>query len=303
MEQILYNIVPAIIMGMIARIDMLRVDSRQYPTYPQGVVSHLTLGAIAAVLGSVAFPSLLLKEFNAVTFLSLAAQQFRDVRRMERESLDNIEQTELVPRGTAYIEDISKAFEARNYMVIITSLSVSITIYLIGLLKLNIWIRIAGGIIIGFCVIAILKKMLQRTNIKDIAEIKPAKLEFEGSLLKINDIIIMNVGLESSKEIYLTKALAIEIIPKNANASITLSNIGQRQAILHNASIQLGIRKDVDEPDFFPMARRNHATGSIVIAIIPMHNDMDLLIKTVLETPVLESAKRKTKISEQNGDE
>ena len=111
MEQILYNIVPSIIMGIIARFHMMRVDSRQYPTYPQGVLSHLTLGAIAAVLGSVALPSLIEKEFSAVTFLALAAQQFRDVRNMERESLDNIESTELVPRGTAYIEDIAKAAE------------------------------------------------------------------------------------------------------------------------------------------------------------------------------------------------
>lgn len=296
MEQMFCNVVTAVIMGILARIHMMRVDSRQYPTCPQGVLSHLTLGAIAAFLGSLALPSLAEKEFGAVTFLALAAQQFRDVRNMERESLDNMEQTELVPRGTAYIEDIAKAFEARNYMVIITSLSVSITIFIFQAAGYDSKTGIIGGTAVGIAVIYILKKALQRTKIEEIAEIKPARLEFEGSLLKINDLAIMNIGLSSSKNIYLNNALAVEIIPRNGSAAITLSNLGQRQAIQHNASIQMGIRKDVDEPDFFPVIRRNHESGNIVFALIPMHNDMDLLIKTIKETPVLESAKRKTGI-------
>ena len=78
------SIVLAAILGGALRFLLLRSDYRQYPTYPHGYVSHLALGFIAAALGAVALPALLEQEYVAVTFLSLAAQQFRDIRSMER---------------------------------------------------------------------------------------------------------------------------------------------------------------------------------------------------------------------------
>ncbi len=287
------SIITSLIMGLLARIYMIRIDHRQYPSYPQGLISHLTLGLIAAFLGSVALPALVDKEFSAVTFLALAAQQFREVRNMERQSLDNIEPTELVPRGTAYIEDIAKAFEARNYMVIIISLITSVTIYILKLLKISIYFQVFFGVLLGFIAILFLKKMLRRQLIMEIAEVRPAKIYFEGPLLMVNNVVIMNIGLKRSRKIYEERGIAVEIIPKDANASATLANIGQRQAIQHNTAIQLGIRKDIDEPDFTPIARRNSDNGSLVMAIIPMKPDIDLLIEAVKRTPVLETAKRK----------
>ncbi len=70
-----------VLFGVAARFTMLRTDYRQYPTYPHGKIIHLSLGVIAAgVLGAVAVPSLLEKNYTAITFLAMAAQQFRDVR-------------------------------------------------------------------------------------------------------------------------------------------------------------------------------------------------------------------------------
>lgn len=296
-------ILVSLVMGMIARVYMMRVDTRQYPTYPQGVISHLTLGLIASFLGSVALPSLWEKEFSAVTFLALAAQQFRDVRNLERQSLDNIEETELVPRGTAYIEDIAKAFEARNYMVILTALCSSIGAYIVRELGGSLRSQVVVAILAGITIIIILKRLLRRTLIDEIADVKPAKIEFDGPLLKVNGVIIMNIGLMSSRQIFLDKGIAVEIAPKNESASSTLGNTGQRQAIQHNASIQLGIRKDVDEPDFTPIARRNPDNGNVVMAIIPMVANVNMLVDAVKNTPVLESAKRKTATSTRKGDE
>lgn len=287
------QIILSLIMGLLARVYMIRIDQRQYPSYPQGLISHLTLGVIAASLGSVALPALIQKEFGAVTFLALAAQQFRDVRNMERQSLDNIEPTELVPRGTAYIEDIAKAFEARNYMVIITSLVTSIIVYLIKLLKLPVYLQVFFGILAGSIITLALKRLLSRQLIMEIAEVRPANIRFDGPLLMVNDVVIMNIGLKESRRIYEEKGIAVEIIPNDANARATLANIGQRQAIQHNAAIQLGIRKDVDEPDFTPIARRNPHNGNIVMAIIPMEPNVELLVEAVNKTPVLETAKRK----------
>lgn len=73
--------------GTISRIVLLKNDYRNYPGYPHGYVTHISLGFIAAALGAVAVPALVEKEYTAVTFLALAAQQFREIRNMERESL------------------------------------------------------------------------------------------------------------------------------------------------------------------------------------------------------------------------
>ncbi len=288
-----YIIIPSIIVGFLSRISMLRVDYRQYPSYPQGVFSHLTLGIIAASLGSVAVPALIENEFAAVTFLALAAQQFRDVRNLERQSLDNIEPTELVSRGTAYIEDIAKAFEARNYVTMLVSLSVSIIIYLLSTLDIYKVYTISVGMVVGLIVLYFLNTAIARKSIQDIAEVNPAKISFEGPLLKINEIIIMNVGLQQSREIYLENGIAVEIKPFNQNGVATLANTGQRQAIQHNAAALLGIRKDVDEPDFTPIARRDPHTGKVVMAIVPLEPDEECLVEAVKRTIILESAKRK----------
>ncbi|WP_352419928.1 YIEGIA family protein [Proteiniborus sp.] len=288
-----YIIVPSIIIGFLSRTSMLRVDYRQYPSYPQGVFSHLTLGMIAASLGSVAVPAIVANEFAAFTFLSLAAQQFRDVRNLERQSLDNIEPTELVQRGTAYIEDIAKAFEARNYVTMLVSLISSIGIYVLIKLGISKKYSIIVGAIIGIVAFYIFNKAISRQIIEDIAEVKPAKISFNGAFLLINDIVIMNIGLEASREIYLKNGIAVEITPNDENGITTLANIGQRQAIIHNASVLLGLRKDVDEPDFTPIARRDPHTGNVVMAIVALEPDVECLVEAVKKTLVLESAKRK----------
>lgn len=298
MFEFAYVIVPSIITGFFSRISMLKVDYKQYPSYPQGVFSHLTLGLIAASLGSVAVPSLVQKEFAAVTFLSVAAQQFRDVRNLERQSLDNIEPTELVPRGTAYIEDIAKAFESRNYVTMLVSLSVSIIIYLLTQIGIIKPFSIIVGIITGIIVLLLFNKMISREIIEDIAEVIPAKIVFEGPMLTINGVFVMNVGYKESRDIYLKNGIAIEIKPYDENGVATLANTGQRQAIQHNAATLLGIRKDVDEPDFSPIARRNPHTGSVVMAIVAMEPDVECLVEAVKRTLVLESSKRKPLQSE-----
>lgn len=74
----------SLLLGFLARALMLKIDYRQFPSYPHSYVIHLTLGAIAAALGALVIPLLLEKEFIAITFITIAAQQFRDVRSMER---------------------------------------------------------------------------------------------------------------------------------------------------------------------------------------------------------------------------
>ena len=103
--------------GVILRILLLRTDLRQYPTYPHGRVIHISLGVIAAAMGAVAVPALLGKDYTAVTFLSLAAQQFREVRNMEAQQSGESGCDGVGSPGLFYIEGIAMAFEGRNYLI------------------------------------------------------------------------------------------------------------------------------------------------------------------------------------------
>lgn len=288
-----YIFIPSFILGFISRLSMLRVDYRQYPSYPQAALSHITLGAIAASLGSLAVPAIAAEEYSAITFLSLAAQQFRDVRNLERQSLDNIEPTELVPRGTAYIEDIAKSFEARNYVAMITSVVVSIAIFSSSKSGIGDGISVSIGVLAGIIAIVYLSKKIKRTFVREIADVKEANIGFDGPLLTVNGIVIMNIGFDDSRQIFREKGIAVEIIPKDENAISTLANLGQRQAMTHESAVQLGIRKDVDEPDFTPMIRRNSENGNLMLVIVALEPDIECLIEIVKGTLVLESSKRK----------
>jgi len=277
-------VIAGVILGFIARAYMLRSDYRQYPGYPHGVVSHLSLGLVAAFLGALITPALAAKEYTAVTFLTLAAQQFRDVRNMERESLLKLDQEELVPRGNDYIEGIARVFEARNYLVMITSLVASGVTYWFG------WV---WGLIGAAAVFLLTGILMKGEMVGDIAEVLPARVSFEGASLKIEDVVVMNVGLPAAREKILKDALGLRIVPKNANARATLHDLGQRQAILNVASVLLGTQVETGEQEWTPLARKEVDSGEIVIFMIPQEKDQEALIKAVKLTPVLESAKRR----------
>ena len=99
MNEYVYPIIFGIVIGTLSRMLMLRTDYRQYPTYLHGKIIHTALGFIAASLGTLAVPSILEQDFTAVTFLTIAASQFREVRNMERNTLEQLDSFELVPRG------------------------------------------------------------------------------------------------------------------------------------------------------------------------------------------------------------
>lgn len=285
MSKYLTVIAAGVTMGTLARIYMLRADYRQYPSYPQGYLIHISLGLIAAFLGAVAVPALVAREYTAVTFLALAAQQFRDIREMERKSLKNIEDTELVPRGSAYIEDIAKAFESRNYLAIWTALATSFV--------LQFFKNIGASIITGIGIMLLLSLFARRKQIKDIAVVIPAEVHFEDTLLCIENIVVMNVGLPESREIFEKKALAVMIEPRDDNARATLANLGQRQAIIHDVAALLGVKRDITDVDFVPLARLDLETGKVGLVIVPMEHDIESLIQAINRVPVLESCRRK----------
>lgn len=282
-----------VLMGTTARLSMLKVDYRQYPSYPQSYTIHITMGIIASFLGAVALPAILAKDFAAATFLSLAATQFREVRSMERDTLTNMESTELVTRGPAYIEGIARVFEARNYLAMVTSATATIGFYVTKAFTDSWVVIVVVTVIAGVCAIALLSRAMRGPTVSDIASVHPAKIEFDGPTLVVDGNRLMNVGEETSRDKYLKEGLAVVIKPNNPNGKATLANTGQRQALAHNTSALLGVKKDIDTPQYTPIVRRNIDTGEVNLVLLPAESSMEALIRAVKDTPVLEGAYRR----------
>ena len=281
MERYLTATVLGIGIGFAARCLMLRSDYRQYPAYPHGYVTHLSLGLVAALLGALAVPALMEKEFTAVTFLSLAATQFRDIRQIERDTLNRLDLSRLVARGPDYIEGIARVFEARNYLVMLIGLLVSGATYLAG---------IAAGFIVGLLSLLGALRLMRGPVIGRIAGVRPAEVSFKGPNLFVEDIQFMNLAREEIRRTVLERGLGVIIEPFDDNAREILANNGQRLAIAHDAAVQLGIYRDVDTAEFTPILRRDLDTGRIGMLILPLEKDIECLVTAVKNVPVLESS-------------
>lgn len=279
--------------GALARFDTLRIDYRQYPSYPQGYTIHMTLGVIASFLGAVAIPALSARDFAAASFLALAATQFREVRSIERETLLNLEESELVPRGKAYIEGIARVFEARNYLAMMTAFVTSGATVIAGSLLNSLAWALAAGVVAGALAWWAIKRGVRGPHVGDLVELRIVPIQFDGPLLTVGGVALMNIGLEEARQRYLQEGIGVEMIPKNPDAKATLANIGQRQAIAHDASTLVGITKEVDEPYFTPLVRRDGRSGKVVMAIVPAEKNPEALLEALRRVPVLEAAVRR----------
>jgi uncharacterized membrane protein YeaQ/YmgE (transglycosylase-associated protein family) len=284
---LLAAVVAGTITGTFARFIMLRSDYRQYPSFPHGYVIHLSLGLVAAFIGAVAPPALLVRRYEAATFLAIAAQQFRDIRSMERDSLMAIEETELVRRGSAYVEGIARIFEARNYLAMLVALATSCLS--LAPIAMSIPLSIAAGSILAL----LFDGLIYWRTVGEIAHVRPGKVTFRGAMMEVEGIVIANVGGERIRRLIEKRALAVVIEPKDDNASATLANLGQRQAIAHDAAAVLGVTKDEEDPEFTPLVRRNIETGRVAMVIMAVEPDLESLLSAVRRVPVIENVVRK----------
>lgn len=283
MSEYTYAILLGIIMGTLTRLYMLRTDYRQYPTYLHGKIIHIALGFIAAGLGTLVIPSILEENYTAVTFLTIAASQFREVRNMERNTLTELDSYELVPRGKTYIEGIAIAFESRNYLVIFASLVTTL-----GFLLLNIW----GGLITGIIAFFISMKLMAGGKLSDIVDIEFVEPRFEGPGLYVDNIYIMNIGLPARQKEVLNYGMGFILKPKSFDARSSIANLGQRQAILHDVSTALGVYRDSGTPALVPLAKRDLNDGRIGVFVLPQERDVKKAIEIIGKVPTLENAIR-----------
>ncbi len=277
-------ILNGIIMGTAARIITLRVDYRQNPSFPVGVFINLVTGFVASALGAMAIPAIMTKNFTAVTFLALAIQHFRDIRKLERESLSKLEHTEYVTRGAAYIDGIAKTYESRNYISLLTSL---FTVLMIQVFHTdNMIVNSIIGIVTGSIVIYVLTTYTKGKTVGDISTISQGKIKVDGSELYVDDMYVTNLlGTDKSRELFLKEGIAIVITPKKDIFRVTLDNYGQRQAVLFEAIRSFGVKR-------YKFTRRNFSSGKIVIAFVPIIHNIDALISAVKKTPILENSRK-----------
>ena len=76
---------------------MLNLEQKQYPTQPNVLISQLVLAFVASCLGALLVPALIERSYTSITFLSLAAEQFRQVRENRRDKYK-------IPKNTKFIK-------------------------------------------------------------------------------------------------------------------------------------------------------------------------------------------------------
>ncbi|MCM3669006.1 YIEGIA family protein [Mesobacillus maritimus] len=285
-------IITAVSIGTLARILTIKQDFRQYPSYPNGYMIHMVTGFVASALGAVAIPALMTKNFVAVTFLTLAIQQFRDIRKSERESLKDLENTEYAYRGDAYIDGIAKTFESRSYFSLIVAFVTALTMQLVD--SDTIWINILPGVAVGLIVLYILKRFSKGKAIGDIAQVKEGKIEVKESELFVDGIYVSNLlGSENASKMFQNEGLAVVINPNEEHFRIALDNYGQRQAALFEATRAIGVKR-------YHFTRKEYEKGRVVITLVPIIKDIDKLIEAVKKTPLLESTKKSHAVMDTN---
>lgn len=277
-------IVTGIVMGTAARIITLKVDFRQIPTYPSAYFNNIVLGLIASALGAIAIPAILDKNYASVTFLTVAVQQFREVRKAERDSLEKLEHSEYIQRGAAYIDGISKTFESRSYISLVTALLTVLAMKLADFPEPL--MNIAVGVLAGLLVIFFCHRFTKGKTIENICTVRQGKIEVRGSELYVDDMFVTNyLGADRGREAFLMEGIAVVLEPKDEACRITLENYGQRQAVLFEAIRALGVKR-------YKFMRRNFATGKVILAFVPILNHPDQLIQAVRNTPILENSRK-----------
>lgn len=282
----LWLIIIAAAMGTMARVLALKVDYKQYPSYPNGYLIHIVLAFIAAAIGAVAIPAIKSNNYTAVTFLALAVQHFRDVRKTERESLKSLEQTEYTPRGDAYIDGISKTFEARNYFALVVSLVSAASMEIIATYHVPIIWQVVVGIVVGSIVYQLISRFSKGNSVGDVASVRFAEIKVEGSVISVEGIFVTNLaGTDIAQKMISEEGVAVVIEANQKHATIALHNFGQRQAILFEATRTLGAKR-------YNFTRKDYETGKVILLFVPIVKDNDKLLKVIKNTPLLESVKK-----------
>ena len=276
--------------GTIARFITIRIDTRQVPSYPNGYLIQLVTGFIAAALGSVAVPALIAKDFTAFTFLALAVEHFRDVRKQEQESLMMLENSEMAERGEGYIDGIAKTYESRNYISVLTALGTVSVLTAIGLKQIAANVAIAA--VTGALIIWLFTRFTKSKRIGDICDISEGKIEIKDGALYVDGIYVTNrLGTQKAQKLFREEGVSVVVKPKMEKHRLIVEQAGQRKAMLFDAARSFGVKQ-------YMFTEREMEDGRVVIAFVPILPDPKGIMDAIRATPVLESGRKRRRGSE-----
>ena len=98
----------------------------------------------------------------------------------------------------------------------------------------------------GTAALAVARGLMHGRVVGEIARVRPAEIRFVGPNLFIEGIHLMNLAREEVRRQVVQRGLGLILEPYDDDARAILANNGQRMAIAHDASVQLGVYKDMD---------------------------------------------------------
>lgn len=101
------------------------------------------------------------------------------------------------------------------------------------------------------------------SKLSDIVTVELSELSFKGAGLYVDNIYIMNIGLPERQDEILKYGMGFILTPKSFSVRSTIANLGQRQAILHDVSVTLGVFRDSGTPALVPLIKRDLNDGRI----------------------------------------
>ncbi len=278
-------LIVGLVIGLASRFASLDRDRRHVPGWPSGYVTQITMGAIAALIGAAVVPALAAKQWTAATFLTLAATQFMGLRKTEMATLEAEEQMIAVQRGPAFIMGIAQTFESRNFLAMLVAVTGSLATHLF---------KLDAGVLIGIVALVASMWLTSGAKIGEHVRVRPGRVRFEkGSLLFVDDVMLMEVGLPHSRERMLEEGMGVILEPRSPRGESVLWNLSQRQAIAHEAAAAVGVQKDIGYPEQTPLVRMRmpYPDGTAALFILPVVPEMDRLRRAIEETPLLESVR------------
>ena len=115
---------------------------------------------------------------------------------------------------------------------------------------------------------------------------KPGHITIDGSQLYVDDMYVSSMlGTDRSRELFMEEGLAVVVEPRKPISRITVENLGQRQAMLFEASRALGLKR-------YGFTRRNFTKGKTIIAMVPIVGDIGAMVAAVQNTPILENSRK-----------
>jgi hypothetical protein len=288
-------IVLGVALGVLTRMLLLAVDEGRFPSRPHGRINYVFLGLVAAVLGALAPAAVLTADYTAGVFLAIGLSQFHQVRQIERAMLRALDAVALVPRGKAYIEGLSMMLETRNYLVMLTAMLATAGGVILGM---------GGGAAVGVaCGLGVTVAARTGASLGGVADVGPAELSVEDGQIRVGGTPVH--AETPDLRAALPHAVGLRLRPRGIAARLSLAEPGQRQAVLHNVSANLGFhrsrpcpagpdgRRDPADGALLPAAAVDPASGDLAVLCFPAVGSADLAAAVARDTPLLETIRHR----------